>query len=191
MINQSYYPGMIDSSIEFFFDGTNTLFLTNGCISPISQIPEKIKKIIISEIRKDSKVEHILHNWFPYNQIKQIEEFIKCRFGGLDFQADITESGRLQKGEYWDCPLRGRCSGEGKVCQHIRYNNQIINSTEITLIKLLITDLTNNEISSTMNIPLGTIHLMKKNLYEKLEITTKQELALIAVEKNIAQPITL
>lgn len=191
MINQSYYPGMIDSSIEFFFDGTNTLFLTNGHIGRISNVPEKIKKIIISEIKKDSEVEFILQDWFPKNNERQIEEFVKCRFGGLDFQADITESGQLQKGEYWDCPLRGKCKGEGKLCQHIRYNNQIIDSKEITLIKLLITDLTNNEISRIMNIPLGTIHLMKKNLYEKLEITTKQELALIAVKKNIAQPITL
>ena len=189
MMNQSYYPGMLTSDIEFFFQGEKTMVMTEGTIKPFDQISENIKKILLTEISKDDEVERILHSLHPTNPIKRLEQFTKCRFGGLDFSADIDHAGKIQKGEYWDCPLRGNCNAEGKLCKHIKYNNSIINDDEIKLIKMLVTDATNECIATQLKLPYGTLHYKKRLLYEKLEIATKQELTLFAVRFNLAQPI--
>ncbi|WP_322970298.1 helix-turn-helix transcriptional regulator [Faecalibacter sp. LW9] len=189
MNNQSYYPGMLNSEIEFFFEGSQTMYMTNGIIKPFSAITSCIEKTLTAELNKDEEALEILSKMFPNEPLKQLEKFTKCRFGGLDFSADINHAGKIQKGEYWDCPLRGNCKAEGKLCKHIKYNNNIIDSAEIALIKLLVTDMTNEAIASELSIPLGTVHYKKRVLYEKIEIKTKQELTLFAVRFNLAQPI--
>lgn len=189
MINQSYYPGMLNTDIEFFNSGEATYFMTEGSVRPFNEITTELFQLLENEINKDFEIQDYLQTKFPNNPLRQLEEFTKCRFGGLDFSADIDHAGKIQKGEYWDCPLRGNCKGEGKLCKHIKFNNHIINSDEIKLIQLLITGITNKNISEKLEIPFGTIHYKKQRLYEKLEITTKQELTLFAVRFNLAQPI--
>lgn len=188
-MNQSYYPGMLTSDIEFFFEGEQTMFMTEGTIKPFEKVSPFIQNILEAEINKDHEVFEFLYTLHPNNPIKRLEQFAKCRFGGLDFTPDINHAGKIQKGEYWECPLRGNCSAEGKLCKHIKVNDNIINDDEIKLIKMLITDATNEFIATQLKLPYGTLHYKKRLLYEKLEIATKQELTLFAVRFNLAQPI--
>lgn len=185
MIKQNYYPGMITNEVEFFTTGEELKVIHNGKIYSFNELDASILKILKDVMVNDQDAHAVLIKWFPNQELKQIEKFTQCRFGGLDFNADINSAGKLQKGEYWECPLRGNCAGEGIVCRNIHYNNQVINNEEIQLIKLLVTDKTNDEIAEEMDLKLGTLHFKKRVLYEKLEITTKQELTLFAVKYNI------
>lgn len=185
MINQNYYPGMINSEIEFFTTGETLTFIQNGKMLPFSKIDSTIYKMLKDEMHKDIDAHLALMDWHPNNEQMQVEQFTKCRYGGLDFNADITASGRVQKGEYWECPLRTNCKSAGLVCKNIKVHHQPITIDEVQLIKLLVTDMTNDVIAMELKIALGTLHLKKRVLYEKLEISTKQELTIFAFQYNI------
>lgn len=185
MINQNLYPGMISSEIEFFTTGNDLKILQNGKIMSFNDIDSKVFNILKTAMIKDTEAYVALLDWHPLNENKQVEQFTKCRFGGLDFNADICSSGKLQKGEYWECPLRGQCTSEGKICKNIKFKNSIISFSEIRLIQCLVTDMTNDAISLELKTKLGTLHYQKRLLYEKLEISTKQELTVFAFKYNL------
>ena len=187
MIEQNYYPGMITNEVEFFTTGEELKVIHNGKIYSFNELDSSILKILKDAMMNDQDAHAVLIKWFPNQELKQIEKFTQCRFGGLDFNPDINSAGKLQKGEYWECPFRGQCSGEGIVCRNIQYKGQIITNDEILLVKSLVTDMTNDEIAEELNLKLGTLHFKKRVLYEKLEITTKQELTLFAVKYNIVR----
>lgn len=185
MIKQNYYPGMITNEVEFFTTGEELKVINKGKIYSFKELDASIIKILSDAMKQDQNAQAVLIKWFPNQELKQVEKFTQCRFGGLDFNPDINSAGKLQKGEYYQCPFRGKCEGEGVVCRNIRHNGNEITNEEIQLIKLLVTDLTNEDIADEMNLKLGTLHFKKRVLYEKLEITTKQQLTLFAVQHNI------
>jgi len=178
------YPGMIDRNYEFFSSPDALRVINNGSIMNFNEIPMPLYQRIKELIDKSPEAKEILNEWFPDSEIKRLEKFAECRFGGLDFEPDITPE-TTQFGEYWDCPLRGVCKGEGKVCLPLTYNNHPLDATEIKVLRLMATDLTNDVISSQLDIALGSLHKIKKILYQKLNILTKQEAALIARELNL------
>ena len=115
----------------------------------------------------------------------QQNQFLKCRYGGLDFSADIKDN-HFQEGDYWDCPKRATCAFNGIICKAPTYNGQKLSPIDIKLMKLLSTNATNEVIADALNLALGTFHKLKKALYVKLNnIQTKQELALIAKSLNL------
>lgn len=185
MIKQNFYPGMNSNEVEFFTTGEELKVIQNGKIFPFTDINQNLLNILKDAMLNDSPAHNVLMTWHPNNESKQIEQFTKCRYGGLDFNPDIDSAGKLQKGEYWECSLRGSCKSEGIVCKQIQYNGHLIDNEEIKLIKLLVTDKTNDEIAEELQLKLGTLHFKKRVLYEKLEITTKQELTIFAFKYNL------
>lgn len=183
-MQQSIYPGITNNSIEFFTHKGDVKFIQSGRVKPLEdlgfQAIEQIKAVLSSEPEVQKELESI----FPNSEWQQIKMFVKCRYGGIDFTPDIKE-GELKSGDYWDCPLRGMCSSEGKICKQPIYKNQELTFDEVKLIKHLTTTKTNETIAGELGMPLGSFHLMKKNLYQKLEIQTKQELTIIAVRLNV------
>src|SRR5690606_32617200 len=98
--------------------------------------------------------------------------------------SDISETGKLQDGEYWECPLRGKCTSEGVLCKMPKVGAERLTPTEIKLIQLSTTDKTNDVIAEEMQLPLGSFHKSKKLLYNKLNINTKQCLTRMAMALN-------
>ena len=138
----------------------------------------------IKEINKNKEVKLALHDFHPTSEIKRVEQFAMCRFGGLDFQGDI-KNGELQDGEYWPCPNHGKCQFEGILCKLPLVNGQRLTKQEVDLIKLSSTDKTNDVIAEDLGIPLGTFHQLKHKLYEKFFVQTKQELTKLSAFLNI------
>lgn len=179
------YPGLRDSGIEFFNDEQNKVkVFSQGKLTDFYDVTFATLIILREALAQENDVDTILKEWFPGSEMKRMEKFASCRFGGLDFKPDIKDM-KLQMGEYWPCPLRGVCKGEGIVCQTLIYNDHEITPSEIKLIKLLATNLTNEALADKMHMPMGTFNFFKKELYKKLNVQTKQEAALIAVELNL------
>lgn len=178
------YPGILDNSIEFFTSDAGVNFIQSRRVKPLHELSyaviEKIKNVINNDVEAKEELESV----HPNSEWQQIEMFVKCRYGGLDFTPDVID-GEFNCGDYWDCPLRGSCASEGKICKVPTYNSERLSFEEVKLIKLLTTNMTNESISFEMNLPLGSFHLMKKKLYEKLQIQTKQELTIIAIRLNL------
>lgn len=179
------FPGMGDSSIEFFVSEENeTKIIQKGKVLPFSKITIATMKILEEAIRADENINRELRDMHPVSPLKRVEQFARCRFGGLDFVGDIKE-GQLQNGEYHDCALRGHCKSEGILCKLPSYNGKELSSQDIHLMQLLSTPLTNDLIADEMHLPMGSFHKAHRQLYNKLAIQTKQEITRIAFSLNL------
>lgn len=178
------YPGMLDDSVEFFNFNNQPKVITNGLVINFADAPARVHQLAKQVYDRHPEADEVLRNWFPTQPGKRLEAFVKCRFGGLDFTPDI-QNGTIQDGEYWDCPMRGNCKGEGIVCKPISYNNQTLTSTEIKILRLLVTDKINTVISDDLNLPLGTFHKLKQILYQKLNIRTRPEATVVVMALNL------
>lgn len=180
------YAGLACNNVEFFSDGSALMMFSGGRVRAFSELPFFHVQAIREAIKSSPQVDVHLRQMHPDSEMKRIEQFAICNFSGLDHHPDIA-NGQLQEGEYWDCPKRGLCPAEGILCKKFRYNGSELEQVEIRMIKLLTTDMTNEAMADELLLPLGTFHLIKKKLYEKLAVSTKQELTLIAVAANIVQ----
>lgn len=178
-------PGLLNNSFEFFNVNSEVKFVNNGTLKPFTDLPSSIHSLINQTIESNPEAKTILQEWHPNSEFHQLEKFISCRMGGLDFTPDITD-GVLQEGEYWACPNIGNCKGQGILCKNPVYNGHELSSEEILLIQLSTTNKTNEAIADQLGKPLGTYHKMKKQIHEKLgNIQTKQCLTKIAYALNL------
>lgn len=186
MTESRIYPGMISSEIEMFVVENELKVIQGGKVSSFAELPYATFQILREAIEADEEVQTHLHIMHPSSEYRRIEQFAKCRFGGLDFKGDIcNETGTMQDGEYWDCPLRGNCRSEGVLCKMPKVGTERLTTSEIRIIQLSTTDKTNEVIAEEMNLALGTFHKSKQNIYEKLQITTKQCLTKFAMSINL------
>ncbi|WP_417237237.1 MULTISPECIES: hypothetical protein [Flavobacteriaceae] len=184
-VKNRIYPGLNCSSVEFFNDKGDVKAFAKGKMLDFEDLPYSYHQTLKAELKKEPQTNKILNQWFPDSELQQLEKFVSCRFGGLDFVPDI-QNYQLQKGEYWDCPLRGKCKGEGIVCRNLTYEGKELTANDIKLLKLLGTNYTNEVLAEEMDMCQGTFNLFKKQLYAKLgNIQTKQEAVIIAVKLNL------
>lgn len=182
--NNEVYPGMACSGMEFFVNGKSLNIIHNQKILPFAELPFKAIQLIKESINESREVELALHDMHPHSEWKRLEQFARCRFGGLDFNPDIKNN-KLQEGEYWPCPLHGKCPSEGILCKLPKINGIRLSKEDVKLMQLVSTDLTNEVIAEMMNYKYGSFHLAKKKLYQKLKVSTKQEVALIGKTLNL------
>ena len=183
--SNKFYPGMLNTAVEFFKNADDLNFVTEGRVTSYNNAPFHIISIIQEAIDEIKGAKQILEEWHPNSPTKQNKQFAWCRFGGLDYSADIID-GELQDGEYHECPRRGNCPGEGLLCKLPIYNGNRLTVPMVKLMKLLCTTDTNTVIAEKMKLPDGSYHLLKKKLYAALGgVQTKQEVALIARHLNI------
>jgi DNA-binding CsgD family transcriptional regulator len=180
------FPGMGDSAIEFFISDKETKFIQHGKVLPFSEIPFATIKLLDEAIHADININLELHDMHPISKLKRIEQFARCRFGGLDFVGDII-NGKLQEGEYHECPKRGNCKSEGILCKLPDYNGEKLSSLEIKLMQQLSTSKTIEAIIYEMDLRPGTFHKIHNILYSKLGVQTRQEVTKIAYLLNLIQ----
>ncbi|MBX9886650.1 MAG: LuxR C-terminal-related transcriptional regulator [Flavobacteriaceae bacterium] len=91
----------------------------------------------------------------------------------------------MQDGEYWECPNHGNCKSEGILCKLPTYNEQRLDKQEVKLLQLMASNMTNEVIADELAMPLGSFHKLKKNVYDKLGIQTKQEGTMVSFFLNL------
>lgn len=184
-VSTNILPGMTCNGIEFFKDQEQRLQIVHGGrIKPFNEAPYAVIQMLQDVLHREIETNSILKEWFPESNMAKLEKFAWCRFGGLDFEADIKDN-RLQDGEYHGCPNRGNCAGEGIICKLPVYEGKRLTTKMIRLIKLLSGTDTNEVIAMKMDIALGSLHESKKRLYKHLGVQTKQEVAIIAHRLNL------
>ena len=182
--SNSMYTGMLCSSTEFFVSDGSVKIIQNSKVLPFCEISSATMQILDEAINSDLAVKLELFDMHPNSKMKRIEQFAKCRFGGLDFQGDLKD-GVLQDGEYWDCPNHGNCKSEGILCKLPSYNNQRLEKQEVKLLQFMASNMTNDVIADELSMPLGSFHKLKKNVYDKLGIQTKQEGTMVSFFLNL------
>tara|TARA_R100000306_G_C4366297_1_gene137800 strand:- start:229 stop:795 length:567 start_codon:yes stop_codon:yes gene_type:complete len=176
----NFYPGLFGPDVEIFNHPDQGLkILSDGQVKPFSQAPFALIAILLEKMEAEPESKKILEQWHPGSSMKQVHQFAGCRFGGLDYEADIKDN-QLQDGEFHPCPHRGGCSAEGILCKMPIINGTRLTLQVVKLMRLLSGTDTNEVIAEKMDLPLGTYHLLKKQLYATLGVQTKQEVALIS-----------
>lgn len=179
------YPGMTCAAVEFFVFDDEINIIHNRKMIDFTELPFSIIQQLDEAVDSDIEVKLALHDMHPVSKIKRLEQFAKCRFGGLDYEPDIAHN-IMQEGEYWHCPLRGKCSHEGILCKLPKFNGVRLTKEEVDLMRMISSELTNEVIAELLNYKMGTYHQAKKNLYKKLRnIQTKQGVAMIAQRLNL------
>lgn len=174
MTQSRLYPGMLDGSKEYFNSGSHVMMIHNGTVSNFDDVPEH--KELAAIIENEQDLHAILNQWFPDNMLMQQKTLAKCRFGALNFFADINEDEATP--DHSACPFRGKCSGENIVCKPAEINGEIVSLEEIEILKEVCGDDTNSNIAKKLGYPQGTFNVKKTNLYQRLGLTTKHHAVL-------------
>ena len=174
MTHTRLYPGMLDSSKEYFNSGHDVMMIHNGTVQKFEDVtahPE-LAQIIAEE--KD--LNNIMFEWFGNNDFMKQKTLAKCRFGALNFFADINEDEATP--DHSTCPFRGKCGGENIICKPVEINGETVTLEEITILKEVCGDDTNTNIAKKLGYAQGTFNVKKSNLYDKLGFNTKQHAVL-------------
>ena len=96
------YPGMLDSSKEYFEAEGNVFLITNGMVQWFDDIQyhEELELIIETE----TKLKQTLKKMVGSNRRDQQKQLAKCRFGGLNFSADFSDDSKSTN-DYRNCQL--------------------------------------------------------------------------------------
>lgn len=187
MSTQRIYPGMCDDSLEIFYheEEDKLMAIQLGAILNYDDLPKSSTEFLVKIIEHDHQLENILNEWFPDNINAQKKKLAKCRFGGLNYEADFNlKSGSIIHDRI-DCEIKDVCKGCGIVCKNINYNGEEITETDIKMTQLLSTDLKNLAIADRLNMPMGTFEVSRTRLYEKISVRTKPELTRVGVHLGI------
>lgn len=184
-LSNKIYPGLLCNGTEFFTVNGQGKFLNKGKIHDLDEMSYMMTELVKSHIKKDHEVTKSLKLMHPDNELMQVHQFLMCRYGGLDYKADIKNN-QLQEGDYWDCPNRSKCAFNGIICKAPKYNGKSLSSLEVKLMKLLTSDKTNSAIADELHLPMGSFHKSKKLLYKKLgNVQTKQAVTKICDDLNL------
>ncbi|WP_026755067.1 hypothetical protein [Sediminibacter sp. Hel_I_10] len=178
------YAGLLDADTEFFKTGNDLKVISKGSIFDFKDLPPVTFNILNESMKADAPALAILKQWYPNSEMNQLQKFTECRFGGLDYTPDISNN-QLQHGEYWECPKRGKCIGEGIVCRNATYKGVELETSDIQLMKLLATNYTNEVIAEIHEVSFGQLHKLKKILYGKLNASTRQCVVNVLAVLNI------
>jgi hypothetical protein len=170
---------MLDTSKEYFTNGSEVMLLHNGRVQNFNEVPEHPELASIIENEPDLKA--ILNDWYPNNPLQQQKTLANCRFGALNFHADFINN--ESSADFCVCPKRGNCPGENIVCKPLSRGSEQFSSMEITVMLALSGADKNTAIANKLGFCLGTFFVFKTNIYTKVKsvinkpILTKQQLA--------------
>ena len=181
------YPGMCDDSLEIFFhpEEQKLKAIDNGSVKDFSAVSTAKKQFLNHMIETDSKLAEVLELMFPNNHAAQIEKIAKCRFGGLNFQADYCTSSNTINHDIINCDIRDSCIGCGIVCKNLSYHGEEITATDVLAIQLMASDHKTEVLAEELNMPLGTFHVYRTKFFNRLGVKSKPELARVGVELGL------
>lgn len=187
-ISQPIVAGLLDhETIEFFVFGQHHLAMFQGEVTPIAELPEHILAGIEAEMLNHPESVMALVELGKHDRIERIEQWLFCRYGGFDNEADMVK-GVMGQPEYWPCPLRGNCSHEFKLCAGVGGPGGMLTHREIEVAKAVVRGLSDKQISDDLNIAFNTVTVHLRNIRQKLAVQSTKDMVAWAVALGIATP---
>ncbi len=172
---------MVDAGIEYFLHEDELLMICNGSIRRFDEVQDH--NDLKAALDADPAAQTLLRKWFGDDERAVLRKFAACRYGGLNKTPDFGADEALH--DYIDCPIRDTCAGNGVVCKAPVLNGGQLDNTELQLMRMLASDLKNTAIADELDMPLGSLNVTRTKLYEKLNIHTKQQLALALSDEGL------
>lgn len=166
------YPGMLDTSKEYFNHGNHVLILSEGMVKKFEEVNDHPELSKILDDEEDLNL--LLEKWFGSDTTVKLRTIARCRFGALNFTPDFSSS--VSSHDYCDCEYRGNCEGENIICKPVIFNGSEISNQEIKLLQELSSNEKNVAIADNLGLPVGTLNVNKTKTYQKFGLITKQQL---------------
>lgn len=184
-VKQALPPGLEDSGVEFYIYDNDLKCLHNGQRYEWGGFPQWIIDRIEKDMLGHPEAIRALLDWDIRNPEDQMRQYIICRFGGFDKDADISKDGDIDYTEYFDCGRRGMCAQEGKLCSTIKAPHGILTKQELAVLKLVANNKMNKEIAAILFISEETVSTHNQNIQKKIGVDNKLGMASWAFHKNI------
>jgi DNA-binding CsgD family transcriptional regulator len=166
-------------------DGKNFI-VDEGCTEVVSYILNNVRMKYPEAYKDLEKCYHRSAQNVSWYQFLMARRFCKCNFANLDATErdveSISSSGAFRF-EKVQCPLRGECPYEGRICMP-KYDSTL-SRQELRVMKLWYDGMDNEEIGDELYISPGTVKLHVKSAYQKLGVHTKAEFVKYAKEHKL------
>lgn len=179
-------------NLEFYIYENNLWFISSdGMNEPltedhsefISSTILKIKEMFPDAYKALTECYKRSSRNIPHFQYLSVRRFCKCNCGSLDNTSkDVDEEGGFHL-ENVQCPLRGECQYEGRICKPI-FNTKI-SSSEMRVMRLYYQGWENQRIAEGLYISPHTVKNHIKSVYLKLGIHEKAEFIKYAHKNNL------
>ena len=117
-----------------------------------------------------------------YYKFVVVKRFIKCNFSKMDTTFIDLHNEKFNF-ERVDCPLRGECSYEDKIC--MPKFDMALSSREKQIAKLWLDGMSKDDIAEETYLAWDTVNNHIRRIYRKLGVHDKAEFVKIVISKNI------
>lgn len=148
----------------------------------ISAFITKMGEFWPEALQVSSKLYEKARHSIPLFEFKIVRRFLKCNFGRFDNTLDIDQMGNYHF-EDVECPLRGECPFECKICKP-KFNSAL-SEREIEVMRCLYDGMNIDQISDKLYISPDTIRTHKRNALQRTGTHSLQEFFIYARDKNL------
>lgn len=173
---------MLDTRIEYFAENGNVYKIKEGAVQKFEDVEEHPELKFI--IENENGLKEILSKMSGKDERKMQKKLASCRFGALNFEADFDIHGNASH-DFIDCSERGNCIGENIVCKPLTLNGEEITAKQLDILRGCASNLTNEALADTVDMPLGSFNVLKNKTYRQLKIQTKQEGVLLLTQNGL------
>lgn len=122
----------------------------------------------------------------PYYKYVVVKRFIKCNFSKMDSTYNDIDRYNLKSiinFERVDCPMRGECKYENKLCMPRQSSS--LSSREMMVAKLLYQGKNKEEIAKEMFLSFDTINNHVNNIYKKFGVHNEADFVRYIISKKL------
>ena len=177
--------GLMGEGIEVFRDDEGRVFaIQNGTKIPYLMLDTQHRELFQSAMIEDIAVINVLKKEFGLTAADDQEEmFVGCRFGNIDFRADLID-GKLMA-DAPRCQWLDTCKGFNIVCRIPKPLKGAFTRSEYRIIRLVVTGKQAKEIAAELNVSEATIRTHIQHIHAKLGVNNNVEVAAWAHEHRI------
>lgn len=176
--------GLVDENIEFFVYNGEPMMLASGSMKSFQHFPDEVIDLIKEDMKEHPLTIIALEAMGISDIMKQIRQYIICRFGNFDDRADLTPEG-ITITEYYNCGQHGTCEYEGILCQLVPAPGGKISTRELQIIQYIARDLPNKMIADDLDISVNTVSSHIANIQLKTGTHSKAGIVAWASENHI------
>jgi len=174
---------------DFFKKFNHEMIVVDGKIKLIeikliefTNFPKELIEKLQNYLAEDQKAINALEE-MGVKGFDKLEKFAACRFGGFDDKADISDETIIP--DHLNCPHRGHCLGEGKVCLNLKGKHGILTPRELEYAIFTAQDYGDKMIAHKMGISIHTVNIYRKSVSLKTGSHSKAGIATFIAKKNL------
>ena len=122
----------------------------------------------------------------PFYKFKIVKQFIRCNFSRLDTTSiDIDSLGGQERFnvEKVDCPMRGECPFEGRIC--CAKPSTTLSPAERRVAVLWFDGMEKNEIAEELYLSFDTVNNHIRNIYKKINVHDKADFVKFMIASDV------